>query len=62
MLRLVRTEDQVLRLVRPEDQVLRQVASDVWCGRVVASWFVICVPVSGASDAQNAQNAWYYFC
>jgi len=48
--------------VRPEDQVLRQVASDVWCGRVVASWFAICVPPSGASDPQNAQNARYYFC
>ena len=51
MLRLVRPEDQVLRLVRPEDQVLRQVVSDAWYGRVVASWFAICVPASGASDA-----------
>jgi len=62
VLRLVRLEDQVLHLVRPEDQVLRQVASDGWCGKVVASWFAICVPASGASDAQNAQNARYYFC
>jgi len=52
----------VLRLVRPEDQVLRQVASDAWCGRVVGSRFAICVLASGASDAQNAQNARYYFC
>jgi len=52
----------VLRLVRPEDLVLRQVASGALCGRVVASWFPICVPASGASDAQNAQNAREYFC
>ena len=52
----------MLRLVRPEDQVLRQVASDAWCGRVVGSRFAICVLASGASDAQNAQNARYYFC
>jgi len=42
--------------------VVSQVASDVLCGRVVASWFAICVPASGASDAQNAQNSGYYFC
>ena len=42
--------------------MLRQVASDAWCHRVVASWFVISVPVSGASDAKNAENARYYFC
>jgi len=52
----------VLGLVRPEDYVLRQVWSDGWCGRVVVSWFAICVPASRASDAQNAQNARYYFC
>ena len=37
--------------------MLRQVASGALCGRVVASRFSICVPASGASDAQNAQNA-----
>ena len=47
----------MLRLVRPEDLVLCQVSSGTLCGRMVASWFPICVPASGASDAQNAQNA-----
>ena len=37
--------------------MLRRVASGALCGRVVASWFTICVPVLGASYAQNAQNA-----
>ena len=42
--------------------MLRQVASGALCGRVVASWFSICVPASGASDAQDEQNAGLYFC
>jgi len=42
--------------------MLRQVASGALCDRVVASWFAICVPASGASDAENTQNARYYFC
>ena len=42
--------------------MLRQVASGALYGRVVVSWFAICVPALGASDAQNAQNARYYFC
>jgi len=37
--------------------VLCQVSSDALGGRMVASWFPICILASGASDAKNAQKA-----
>jgi len=48
--------------MRPENYILRQVPSDACCGGVVASSFAICISGSGVSDAQNGQNARYYFC